>query len=188
MSDGPHRSLTMSPPWKRFAMRADNEAYPPEEVLEALQEALVQDYLAVPPNAMNQVRQVLADGQRSLFGDNLTERLESLRTEQAGYPLLSTLLDYAIQAGSRGLAGSDALTDAVRNTLIDRGARGARQVVEHYFRNSPQRRATHLRGRIEACMARLHMPALSERLLRMDHNQESRNPRKQEGLDDGVPL
>ena len=188
MSDGPHRSLSMSLSWKRFAMRADNEAYPPEKVLEALQEALEQDYRAVPPNAMNLVRRVLDHGQRSLFGDNLAEGLEDLRTEQAGYPLLSTLLDYAIQVGARGLGGSDALTDAVRNTLIDRAARGARQVEEHYFRNSPQGRATHVRERIEACMTRLHMPALSARLLHMDRRHEPRKPPKQTGLDDGVPL
>lgn len=188
MSDGPHRSLSMSPSWKRFAMLADNEAYPPEKVLEALQQALEQEYRAVPPDAMNQVKRVLDDGQRSLFGDNLAERLDGLRTEQAGYPLLSTLLDYAIQAGARGLGGSEALTDAVRNTLIDRATRGARQVEEHYYRNSAQGRANHVRERIEACMTRLHMPALSARLLQMDPRHEPSRPPKQTGLDDGVPL
>lgn len=188
MSDGPHRSLSMSRSWKRFAMRADNEAYPPEKVLEALQEALEQEYRAVPPNAMNQVKRVLDDGQRSLFGDYQAERLDGLRTEQAGYPLLNTLVDYAIQAGARGLGGSDALTDAVHNTLIDRAARGARQVEEHYFRNSPAGRATHVRERIEACMTLVHMPALSARLLHMNPRDEPRKPPKQTGLDDGVPL
>ena len=188
MSDGPHRSLSMSPSWKRLAMCADNEAYPPEKVLEALQEALEQEYRAVPPGALNQVKRVLDDGQRSLFGDSLAEQLDGLRMEQAGYPLLSTLLDYVIQADARGLGGADTLTDALPNALIDRAARGARQVEEHYFRNSREGRANHVRKRIEACMTRLHMPTLSARLLHMDPRHKPRKPPKQTGLDDGVPL
>ena len=169
-------------------MRAYNEAYPAEQVLEALQEALEQDWRTVPHNAIDQLRRMLGDGQRSLFGDTLAERLDRLRTEQAGCPLLSTLLDYAIQADDRGLGGTEALTDALQSTLIDRVLRVARQVEEHYLRSSPHGQATHLQERIEHCMTRLHMPALSKRLLRMDHNQEPRNPRKQKGLGDGVPL
>ena len=80
-------------------MRAYNEAYPAEQVLEALQEALEQDWRTVPHNAIDQLRRMLGDGQRSLFGDTLAERLDRLRTEQAGCPLLSTLLDYAHSGG-----------------------------------------------------------------------------------------
>ncbi len=40
MSDGPHRSLNMRRGWKRFAKRADKEAYAPEEVCDAIPAAL----------------------------------------------------------------------------------------------------------------------------------------------------
>ena len=49
MSDGPHRSLDMPPSWKKLAERADNKAYVPEEVSEALPEALKQDWHAEVP-------------------------------------------------------------------------------------------------------------------------------------------
>ena len=80
MSDGPHRSLNMRRGWKRFAERADKEAFAPEEVCDAIPAALEQDWRAeVSPNLTRQILVILQDNQNSLFGDQRIEKLEVLR-------------------------------------------------------------------------------------------------------------
>ena len=110
MSDGPHRSLKMPRGWKKLAERADKKAYAPEEVRDALPEALEQDWRAeVPDGVCSRVRDILGDNQSSLFGDLRAERLEALRGETAGYTLGNAFLDYAIEAAARGRNGDEAL-------------------------------------------------------------------------------
>ena len=188
MSDGPHKSLNMPSGWKKLAERADNQAYAPEEVRDALPEALKQDWRAeAPDNVTNQVRDIL-DSQNSLFGDERVEQLEALRGETAGYPLGNAFLDHAIQATYRGLSGPEALREAISNTLSDRAARGARQVEEHYYRKSAQGRATYVRERIETGVTQSDMASIAGQLVGTDASKGLRRPAKQIGLDDGVRL
>ena len=119
MSDGPHRSLKMPRGWKTLAERADNRAYAPEEVRDALPVALEQDWRAeVPDRLCRRVREILGDSQSSLFGDQRFERLEALRRETAGYVLGNTFLDYAIQAAERGRTGDVAMREAAGKALV----------------------------------------------------------------------
>ena len=128
MSDGPHRSLKMPRGRKKLAERADNKAYAPEEVRDALPAALEQDWRAeVPDSLCRQVRKMLGDSQGSLFGDQRAERLEALRRKTAGYNLGNAFLDYAIQAAARGRSGDEASREAAGKALSDRAARGARR-------------------------------------------------------------
>lgn len=188
MSDGPHRSLNMTRGWKRLAERADNRAYAPEEVRDALPEALEQDWRAeVPDSFCRRVRDILSDSQSSLFGDQRTGQLEALRTETAGYPLGNTLLDYAIETAARGKIGDKALREAAGKALLDRAARGARQVEEHYWRESTHRRAAHVRERIEAGVTQSDIDGIARRLVSTDKSERPRQA-KQTGLDDGVQL
>ena len=188
MSDGPHRSLNMPSGWKKLAERADNEAYAPEEVCDALPEALKQDWRAeVPDSVTNQVRDIL-DSQNSLFGDERAERLEALRGEVAGYNLASTFLDYAIQETGRGHSGPEALEESVSAALSDRAARGARQVEEHYYRKTTQGRATYVRERIEIGVAQSNMASIAGRLVGINDGRGLQRLAKQTGLDDGVQL
>ena len=190
MTDGPHRSLSMPRGWKRLAERADRSAYAPEEVRDALPEALIQDWRAeVPDGLFRQVQVILGDGQVSMFIEHRSERLEALRGETAGYPLASVLLDYAILVAERGRHGDEALTAAAAMTLSDRAARGARQVEEHFQRESTLARATHVRERIETGVADSDMAAIAARFVGIDDGRgESVRPVKQTGLDDGVQL
>lgn len=188
MSDGPHRSLTMPRGWKKLAERADNKAYAPEEVRDALPEALEQDWRAeVPDSVCRRVRDILGDNQSSLFGDQRAERLEALRGETAGYALGNALLDYAIEAAARGRGGDDALREAAVKALTDRAARGARQVEEHYCRESTLHRAAHVRERIESGVTQSDIDGIAGRLVGTDKSEKPR-PAKQTGLDDGVQL
>lgn len=188
MSDGPHRSLKMPRGWKKLAERADNKAYAPEEVRDALPEALEQDWRAeVPDSICRRVRDILGDNQSSLFGDQRAERLEALRGETAGYALGNALLDYAMEAAARGHGGDGALREAASKTLTDRAARGARQVEEHYCREATLHRAAHVRERIETGLTQSDIDGIAGRLVGTDKSERPR-PAKQTGLDDGVQL
>ena len=189
MSDGPHRSLNMPRGWKKLAERADNRAYAPEEVRDALPTALEQDWRAeVPDTLCRQVREILGDSQSSLLGDDRAERLEALRRQTAGYPLGDALLDYAIQAAERGRTGDEAFREAAGNALCDRAASGARQVEEHYCRESTQRRAAHVRARIEAGVTQCDMAGIVGRAVGTDRTGGPRQPAKRTGIDEGVRL
>ena len=189
MSDGPHRSLNMSSGWKKLAECADNKAYAPEEVRDALSKALGQDWRAeVSDGTISRIRSILGDCQDSLFSDQQARRLEALRRKTAGHNLTSTLLDYAIQATNRGLSGTEALKEAASNTLSDRAARGVRQVEEHYCRKSTQGRSAYVRERIESGVTQSDMTSIVDRVVGTDASKGPRRPVKQIGLDDGVLL
>ena len=169
--------------------RAHNTAFGPEEVRDALPEALEPDWRAeVPESLCRQVRNILGDRQISLFGDQRTERLKALRRETAGRNLSGIFLECAIQATEQGRSGDEALREAAGNALSDRALRGVRQVEEHYRRESTQYRAAHVRGRIEAGVTQLDMAGIAGRLVGTDESKGLRRPAKQTGLDDGVRL
>lgn len=188
MSDGPHRSLSMPRGWMKLAKRADNKAFAPDEVCDALPDALTQDWRAeVPDSVRRRVREILGDGQSSLFGDQRIGQLESLRGETAGYNLGNAFLDYASEAAARGRHGDKAVAEAASKALADRAVRGARQVEEHYCRKSTQRRAAHVRERIESGVTQSDLGGLAERLVGVGKSDAPR-PAKRTGLDDGVQL
>ncbi|MCY4393821.1 MAG: hypothetical protein OXC10_01620 [Rhodospirillaceae bacterium] len=59
------------------------------------------------------------------------------------------MLDYVIEAAARRRCGDEALREAAGKALTDRAARGARQVEEHYCRESTLHGAALVRDPIE---------------------------------------
>jgi hypothetical protein len=76
-----------------------------------------------------------------------------------------------------------AMTDA----LFDHAARAARQVEEHYYRESTMPRAQNVRARIEQAVGDSPIETLARQVLRMDERRTNR-PALQQGLDDGVRI
>lgn len=189
MSDGPHKSLPMRRGWKRLAKRADTKAFSPDEVADALPAALGQDWAAdVQPGFTRRLQDILVKSDDDLFGDRRIDRLNAERADAAGRPLAGVLIDCLIHEIDQGRSGDDALKEAAANALSDRAARGARQVEEHYQRESGHRRADRVRGRLEAGVAMTDMRSLAQRLLGAACEQRVRAPARQDGLDDGVRL
>ncbi len=189
MSDGPHRSLNMRRGWKQLAERADKKAFAPQEICDAIPMALEQDWRAeVPRRLLRQVRATLEDDQSSFFEDQRPKTLEVLRGNTAGSSLATMFLDCAIQEAAGGKAGDQVTRDAVRGALMDRTARGIRQVEEHYYRESTQNRAMNVRERLESGVAQTNIPAIVDRVTGTDKSASPRMPVKQTGLDDGVQL
>ena len=186
MSDGPHRSLKMPRGWKKLAECADKKAYAPEEVRDALPAALEQDWRAeVSDRLCRQVGEILGESQK------LAVRRPADRTaggSAQGYRWVQPrqcILDYAIQAAERGRTGDVALREAAGKALSDRAASGARQVEEHYHRETTQRRAAHVRGRIEAGVTQCDMAGIAGRVVGTDRTGGPRRPAKQTGIDEG---
>ncbi len=183
MSDGPHRSLPMRLGWKRVAECGDNRAFAPDEVGHAIIPALEQDCRG---ELTPQFIDAFCALYRSLFKDQLGPELEALRPV-AGSGIGRVVLDHAMQLAACGETGVDAPVKAMTNALTDRAARGARQVEEHYCRESTEPRAQRVRARIEEAIGNngAAIDGLSRKILKIDSG-PSAQPAKQQGLDDGV--
>jgi GNAT superfamily N-acetyltransferase len=187
MSDGPHKSLPMRRRWKRLAEYADNQNFERDQVREAVLPALERDCRGeVSEDFLVALCDACDDRQNSLFRND-THALEALRSS-AGTGLGRVVLDYALQAATRGDAGAEIAEKAMTAALKDRAARGARQVEEHYYRKSTQGRASRVRERIEQGIRAADIGGLARRLLKSESGRATTEPAKRQGLDDGVKL
>lgn len=188
MSDGPHRSLPMRRRWKRVAECAENRTFEPEEIRNAIIPALEEDCRReISPEFLSALCGVCRDQEGSLFKDEEQRSLETLRGV-AGSGIGSVVLDYAIRIVASGSTGLDILVKAVTDALRDRAARGARQVEEHYCRESTKSRAYRVRERIEQAISRVDIDGVARLVLNLDPGRFTRPPLKRQGLDDGVKL
>lgn len=188
MSDGPHRSLKMSRGWKMCAERADNDAYEPAQVREAVREAIGQEWReGMSDSVCMRIRGIMDQDGGHLSNGQRVEELEALRPRVAGHVLPTLVLEHVIDAATRGQCGQEALNNAVGDALMDRSVRGSRQIEEHYRREATDSRATNIRKRIEAAMSRPDMGTLAERLLDTQKHGGSMST-KRTGLDEGVRL
>ena len=184
--DGPHRSLPMRPRWKKVAEYADNVSFTPEEVGDAIVVAVEQDCrMEVSSGLIDRIRDVLGGAQ--LFSEDTVGQLENLKQVTGGYPLSGVLLDFVIQATINGKSGEAALHEGMTNALTDRAARCARQVEEHYFRESSLPRSQNVRNGIEEGIRGSDFNRLANHLLNPGSQPAPRRT-KQDRLDDGVKL
>jgi hypothetical protein len=175
--------------WRRVAECGDNRAFAPEEVSAAIIPALAQDCRAeLSSEFVARFSGLYRDREASLFTEPLAPQLEALRGV-AGSGLGRVLLDHAIQLSERGENGFDVAENAMSAALTDRAARAARQVEEHYCRESSAPRAIAVRACIEEAIssARGGIQELARRTLQGDGSAAARTA-KQEGLDEGPRL
>lgn len=190
MSDGPHKSLGMRPGWKKFAKRADKAAYEPDQVADALPDALEEDWRAERCNEFAQeIRDVLGDGRQiQLFTQEVEGKLDDLKkVTGAGYPLRRMLLE-AVQQSIESGKPTDPLLEGTVNALHNLTARGIRQVEEHYQRESTNKRADKVRSRMESGAGQTSLESVARRLLKIDGGSSPPSANKHNDLDDGVRI
>jgi hypothetical protein len=190
MSDGPHRSLPMRRGWKRVAKCGDNNAFTLEEVSTSIVYALEEDSRSEFPDAfMKGLCDLCREHETSLFKDQMGLQLEGLR-QFAGYGMGRAVLDHALLLSENGERGLAIAEKAVVCALTDRAARGARQVEEHYCRESRQPRAYGVRARIEDAIGSSSpaFNALARKILEIEPSSAPLPVIKQQGLEDGVRL
>jgi hypothetical protein len=186
MSDGHHRCLPMRRAWQRLAERADKRAYMAEEISDALAPALEQDCRdELASEFLSGLRCVIEES--SLFRDDMAARLQVLRPE-AGIGLGRAFLDNVSLLSAADHEGIAVVQQALKSALVDRANRGARQVEEHYLRESSAPRANNVRRRLEDGIGCTDFDAIVTRVLSVDPKRAPNAPVKKKGLDDGVSL
>ncbi len=184
MSDGPHRSLPMRPGWKKVAEYADNENFAREQVRDAVEAAVEQDWRKDVSRALiSSIREVL--GGTTLFSEDTHRSIEDLRQTVSGSAMGNALLDHLACAISGGMTGDAALREAVVNTSIDQSARCARQVEEHYLRKSTVDNTQDVRHRIEEAIQCTGFFSLADGIIE-PVSRHVPAVQKEDGVDDGV--
>lgn len=189
MSDGPHRSLPMRKGWKAVAERADKSAYEPKEICEALAPALAEDWqIEVPSALIEAARKLFPNETQGTLLPPTIEEIEGLRPMVAGAALGELFLSHLAMAADEGMTGQQALQSSAEAALGERALQGARQIEEHYDRDSGVLRASKVRGRTEEGIASADLGGLAERLLQGGPRRELRQIPKHSDIDDGVPM
>ena len=172
--------------WRRVARRCDTQAFTAQEVSEALVSALEQDCrMDMTLDFLSRVRRV--DGEPSLFATDVAMRLESLRSV-AGYGMGRALLDNVVLLSTTEQDASTVVPQAFTAVLADRASRCARQVEEHYLRESSAPRAHDVRGRLKEAIESTDLASVARRFLSVNPGQGPSSPVRRTGLDDGVLL
>jgi hypothetical protein len=189
MSDGPYRSLPMSPRWKLAAKCAYVQAFSTREIADALHAAAERDCRAeLSPGFLSKVSSLIVGrDDPGLFRDLPIADLRSMHA-QASSPMEASFLRNAVDALNDGCAPSDALQQAAEGAVSDRLLAGFRQVEEHMFRKASDHRSRTVRSRLEGAHGEIDISALARQVLRTADAPHARAVATYSGLDDGVPL
>ena len=187
MSDGPYRSLPMSPKWKRAAERAYLPSFSKPEISEALQLALERDCRAELSAGL--VRRVtgliMGPDDPGLFRDLPTADLNALHRECSS-TMEHGLVNNAIDALHDGLRGDAALQHAAEASVSDRMHAGSRQIEEHMHRNTSDHWARATRSRLAEAHHGVDVSGIARMLLRAPNAPARTNAVVYAGVDDGV--
>jgi hypothetical protein len=174
---------------KRLAMRAQKNSFDPAQIVEAVCPSLEAHWaLEVPKDLVKVVRELCENRQASLFDNDNQGRFERVRRENAAAGSLGRVfLDCIEQALSAGKVGDDAMRSAAYEALLDRAARDARSIDEHYIRESSSKVAVRVNARILDAIGRAPIETLARDVVARAAN-ANRVPVKHDGLDEGVSL
>ena len=184
MSDGPHKSLPMKPRWKRVAERASKPAYTAEQVHEAVDVALREDWRAEVSKAFRSALDIAVDAEGSLFADQAKRNVEELGRKFAS-PLQSAIIGEVVGALEMGLRDRLALEAGVAGALAQRGYRAARQIEEHLVRETG-RAVPGLRDRLQGAVSQDRIRDAAKDLL--SGSRRRARPSRQDGIEDGPAL
>ena len=187
MSDGPHRSLPMRPAWRGLAARADNVNHAREEVTDALARAVRSDFRnEVSPAHVGALRRIFdRDGNSLGMAEIAMAQLRDAAPLASGSGFGQKLQEWATIAASEGRLSRDALHEAVGKAALESTYAGIRHTSEHYVRESTERRAAKVEGRMRDAAAHLNSSTLGASLLAPVGPRRSL---RHAGLDDGVSI
>jgi hypothetical protein len=189
MSDGPYRSLPMSPRWKLAAKCAYVGTFSTRDIADALNQAAERDCRAeLSPSLIGKVRALIfGPNEPGLFGDLPISDLNAMHSECAS-PMEASFVRNAIDAVQDGYRGSEVLLHAAEGTVSDRLLAGYRQVEEHMYRKTTDQRARAVRSRLEGAHGEVDLSAVARRVLRAPGAPARMPSATYSGLDDGVSL
>ncbi|KUR75327.1 hypothetical protein [Novosphingobium sp. Fuku2-ISO-50] len=189
MSDGPYRSLPMSPKWKQAAKRAYLSSFSPSEISEALQQAAERDCRAeLSTGLLRKVTTLLiGPDEPGLFFDLRITDLNALHRECAS-TMEHGFVSNAIEALQNGERGQAALQWAAEASVSDRLLAGSRQIEEHVQREATDYRARSTRSRLEEAHGGVEVSGVARMMLRAPNAPARTRTVVYSGLDDGPAL
>lgn len=183
MSDGPHRSLPLRRHWRKFLERVVTPSFSSGEVIEALSNALINDFKEAPvPQVLNILQ---GDGHPSLFHENCAGQLEALRRTCPGSTAGNILLECATEVNANGLTGYQAVRVTLENAL-DALFRSARNSIEEHCKRKESWSGMNIRTRLKNAWNDVSFSGLASEI--MSGKATSTNKAsltKRTGLDDG---
>lgn len=186
MSDGPWRSLPLRPHWKEVAKRAENGAFSPGQVTEALDAALLKEACELPLKAIARI--LAPNGQGTLFPTDLDREIAVLQQEHPGSKNVQTCLAYLSQRDVSASSGRDMTVSAVADTLHECLQDHSRSIREHYLRK-PSFPWGRVGGRFTKACRAVDVRGLASRILDDSGSRApARSPVKRDGLDEGPQL
>lgn len=188
MPDGPHRSLPLTPAWKRLSRWAENPANRPEDGLELLKRALESDWHDGSLGQHIADLRKIAAAARSLSPRDAVRLVEDVRRSAAGSPLALSLLDWFVRLLSRNGTEGPAMSRAVTDALRDRVARGLRQIEEHALRKCNETRVAEISLRLDQVVNKSDFFQIARDLLERRNGDHRRPLPKKTGLHHGPPL
>lgn len=188
MSDGPYKTLKMSPKWRALAKVAGNAAHSPAEVAEAVPAAIAADWREIAQPFLRQMRAALGDDERGLLLSEVAKQEVARLRAQAANPMEALLADNAMDVLRDGHRGAAAFEEAAAATVAERVDRGLRQVEEHYRREASQDKAADIRGRLADSLAMADLRSLASALAAGVSTRELTAPTDRSGVDEGVSL
>lgn len=186
MSDGPWKSLPMRQHWKRVARQAENGAFSPEELSEALDVALSKEAEELPLEAVCHV--VVPNDQGVLFGPDLDGEFEAIGRDHPGSKVVQTFLTCLREQEARGSSGREMVVSAAADTLAECARDNSRSIQEHYYRKS-RAPTVAVHRRLASAHHLCDFRGLASRLAAPSGSSvSSPRPARRSGLDDGPPL
>ena len=174
MSDGPHRSLPLSPQWRKVSARLENDACSRTETIEEIQYALTQDFMELPETLC---RPLLLQTEPIGNGTAPPKRLGIIVVEQRERP------------ENKGVPSGAVHQRVVAAGLRIFGEEQLRSVKEHWYRELPSSEARRLETRMVGSWGKCDCAALAEKLVSHASGGSSPPPpQKQTGLDKGPRL
>ena len=188
MSDGPYKTLKMSPKWKALAKVAGNPAHSAAEVAEAVPAALAADWREIGEPFLRQMRAALGASKPGLLLFEVAKHEVARLRAQATNSMEGLLADNAMDVLRDSQRGADAFEEAVAATIAERADRGLRQVEEHYRREACRDKAANIRGRLTDSVAAADLKGLASALAARVSTRDLTAPTDRSGLDEGVNL
>ena len=185
MSDGPHKSLPMRRHWKKFAERAQGQAFSHAELDEAFAFGLRKDYSKVP---LSVIRDIFINGtEASQRREDISIQLNDARQICRGSAEGNILLDCAIEANNNGMTGVTACKYAMKNALETYAIDVCRQIEEHHLRKEPGS-VSYIRSRLSIARSQCEYETLVSELTSSSLSNTDFRLTKRTGLDEGPLL
>jgi len=190
MTDGPHKSLPMTRPWKKAAERAGNDCFELADVADFVLRALSS---GVDRRFLARVRKAVSPREQgSLFivePDLAVHGLRALSADCSGSNFQRNLLDACVARVRGGASADSVLETALTYALQQEERNHARGIEEHWLRSQGGDAGLKMRERLSAVRAVTRFGHLASEMMNPPTRPSSRTQApKRTGLDEGVAL